>query len=132
MYEKYEHSLKLVDACIQVCEDRVAVSKAWDDLFLYIHSNFVHPQTENWNCERSNKCHEEVNMVRPFIDGTYGKPGWELEAMIRSIPPAIAEVVWQVAVARYLLRDIQVEFRHSEVTTFHEFYTRYGFMILGC
>jgi hypothetical protein len=50
---------------------------------------------------------------------------------IRAIPPVISEVVFPVAIARFLLRDHCMPLNHKKLATFAEFHKRYATMILS-
>jgi hypothetical protein len=130
MYEKYVDALKLMDATIAANkdEDRKGVSEKWDELYTFIHANFIVPDSAKGGFEFK----AEYDLCRPLIDGTFAAPSAELEEQIRKIPPVILEVVWPVAIARYLLRDVRIVWDHRKSSTFTEFHHRYGNMILNC
>lgn len=135
MYEKYLTALELMDACIatkfnikQSCVD------TWDDCFDFILANFAKPQTARQDgvpVDWSTK-HSEIDLVRPLIDGTYKTQGQEIEDVLRGIPPALAEEIFPVGIARYLLRDMNLPFDHRQSRTFKQFVSWYGTMILCC
>jgi hypothetical protein len=109
----------------------------WDKLFTFIHANFVIPQSATGNGVEHNRewqdaFNVEKDLCSPFISGAYGAPSKELYEMLTTIPPVIAEVVYPIVIARYLLRDAQIRFSHRKSCTFSEFHRRYGNMILGC
>lgn len=104
---------------------------AWDVLFEYMHLNFALPETSS-NVATDEQRKVEFDLVRPLIDKTFIAPSAELLAMIKSIPPVILEVVFPVAMARYILRDARLDLNHRQLKTFKMFHDRYGTMILGC
>jgi hypothetical protein len=50
---------------------------------------------------------------------------------LRSIPPVILEVTFPVWIARYLLCYAKAGVCPTKLSTFDEFYRRYGTMVLG-
>lgn len=104
---------------------------AWDEAYTFIHANFVIPESMSDGSDRYNSVHAEVALCKPLIDGTYPPGSAEMIAAIRAIPPVIAEVVFPVAIARFLLRDHQIPVSHLKLKTFREFHKRYATMILS-
>ena len=117
---------------------------AWDDCFNYMHDHFEHPKTgttkEPMNVFDRVKLESiseetikfELDKCRPLIDGTYPARGPEMDALMRSIPPQLLDIVWAVGVARFLLRDHCLPINHRLLTTFRRFHQMYGYMILAC
>lgn len=124
MYTKYITALKMMDEVIAVGQDSEQCLPKWDELFVYIYANFAAPVrgAEGYDVKA------DYDLCRPVIDGTYRE---NMEEVIRSIPPVLLDIVWPVGIARFLLRECRVEFEHRKSTTFTEFRTRYGYMILG-
>lgn len=161
MYTKHITALQLMDAVITASKldidkpqkEQLCVT-AWDETFTFIHANFAIPETVRNNIPdylwdklvhginqtavnndtpgiNYEKIQKEINLCRPLIDGTYLSGSIEMETAMRDIPPTILEVVWPVAIARFLLRDHAVPLLHRKSSTFPEFHRRYGLMILS-
>lgn len=129
MYTKYIKALRMMDEVIAVGKDAKECLAKWDELFVYIHTNFEAPAVyKERNAEGYNH-KADYDLCRPVIDGTYRE---NMEEVIRSIPPVLLDIVWPVGIARYLLRECRVNFSHRWSNTFGEFHNRYGYMILGC
>jgi len=138
MYEKYVTALRLMDQTILARTDpkvegetRHPVTVKWDELFTFIYANFEKPVSAK-GCWNNPAFKEEYDLCRPFIDGTFRAPSEELESRIRRIPPVILDVVWPIAIARFLARDCGLPFNHRESRTFTEFHYRYGNMVVSC
>lgn len=107
----------------------------WDHIFSYIHSHWADPETASVPCtwpeeperftvsERAEimDCRKMLNMG-----------GAELEEHLATLPPYFGESLFPVAVARYLLRDLCINFDHRKSATFKEFHRRYGTMVMHC
>ena len=113
----------------QQCND------AWDHIFAYIHANWAAPDTAI----------APGTAIRdyPRIDTDEGKiavfdcnamlmmPHEEFVAKLELLPPYFSEVVFPIAVGRYMLRDLALAINHRTLTTFTEFHNRYGAIILS-
>jgi hypothetical protein len=106
-------------------EDAVA---CWDHMFTYIHEHWAKPMSAgNRRITTSAEQSEYVDCYAMLR-----MPHDELVAKLESLPPYFREEIFPVAVGRYLLRDLQLPLDHRKATTFLEFHSRYGSMILGC
>jgi len=128
-YAKYVHVLDLVNSI----PNGLGVDDAsamWDRIYHYIHEHFPAPESYAMSgssgkpteimVEEAKRCYEILLLSKEV-----------LEEKLEKIPPEICEIVFPVAVARYLLRDLKMQFDHKFSTTFREFYNRYCFMILS-
>jgi hypothetical protein len=135
MYEKYTTALKLADEVLQASsskDDQKSRHAKWDELFDYIHVNFQIPDSAGFTVRSNVRDYQhEYDLCKPFINRTYPSPSKELGELIRSIPPVILEVVWPVAIVRFLLRDGRIMCSHHS-KGFVKFANRYGTMILSC
>jgi hypothetical protein len=127
MYTKYIEALKMMDAVIAVGQDEKECLVKWDELFVYIHANFESPRSGMMDKEYDVRV--DYDFCRPVVDGTFRE---NMEEVMRSIPPALLDIVWPVGIARFLLRECRVRLNHRWSATFGEFHSRYGYMILGC
>ncbi len=115
---------------LQQCND------AWDHLFTYIHANWAVPNT----AMKDGECTFDY----PTMTSDQGKiavfdcnmmlrmPHDEFVAKLESLPPYFSEIVFPIAVGRYLLRDLYLPIQHRDLKTFSEFHNRYGRIILTC
>jgi hypothetical protein len=55
----------------------------------------------------------------------------EIEEKLASLPPYFSESMFPVAVARFMLRELQMPINHRKTKHFHEFHVRYGAMVLA-
>jgi len=97
---------------------------AWDHLFTYIHANWPAPcsvMVGDTACTDVPDCRTMLNMGAE-----------ELTAKLESLPPYFSEVIFPVAVARYLLRDRLLCINPHKLATFTEFHNRYGQIIQTC
>lgn len=104
----------------------------WDHLFDYIHANWVEPDSTM-----------EVGGICEFRFSAQGlkdvadcnkmlrMPKEEFVARLESLPPYFSEVIFPVAVGRFLLREIGLPLDHRKTTTFREFHRRYANIILA-
>jgi len=154
MYEKYHTALRLMNAVISTNgviepetgwpvreltyiqrdgKTRVKLHPChaeWDILFDYVFANFAKPDTamvddlwEKWSAD-----HPEVSVTQKTILLCGCE---EMERLLYSMPPELAEQVFPVGIARYLLRDIRLPLNHRRLRTFKQFHDWYGPMILN-
>jgi len=153
MYEKYHTALRLMDACIATKEMEKPENgwperrltfvnrdgrthaklhpchEAWDICFDFIYENFAKPDTamaEMWTKWKND--HPEIRVTQDTILLTDSK---EMERLLRSMPPELAEQVFPVGIARFLLRDAAMPLNHRFLRTFKQFHEWYGTMILA-
>lgn len=102
---------------------------AWDILFDYIHRHWETPLSYGNRYGRSASAAEQAEVLdcQAMLD----MDTKNLEEKLATLPPYFTEVVFPVAVARYILRDLQMPFNHRNCRTFKEFHDRYGYMILA-
>ena len=127
MFQKYLTSLDLMDQVIAVAKDEPEANLAWDRLFTFVHANFPRPvsaREKSW--EKPTEVGNDVElMIEMFV-----KDRETLETELRKIPPVIAEVAFPVYIARHLLCHHHAAVWPKALTTFDEFYVRYGYMIV--
>jgi len=154
-YEKFVTAMQLMDIVIKLTAeyrasikktgrwtiadeykaDTRAIHEAWDELYSFIHTNFARPESariegETWSIfdsrVRTDALDHEGQMCWEMLSIQGAE---ELLAKIKAIPPIFAEVLFPVAIARHLLRDVQAPLYPARLTTFTEFHYRYGPMI---
>ena len=132
MFQKYADALNLMDLVIAAKGDIEAATIAWDNLFTFVFPNFVCPESllkedDTLDAMRSRGGFraEVEEMVAMFA-----KNRETLEQELHKIPPAIAEVAFPVYMTWYLNIYQEVPVRLDKLTTFYEFYRRYGYMIV--
>lgn len=109
-----------------VTEDQA--NTAWDILFDYIHAHWQKPLSSG----------DRLNITRTVAMQTEGfdcramlmMNTKEFQEKLATLPPYFTEVVFPIAVARYLLRELCLPLHHRKIRTFKEFHDRYGYMIL--
>ena len=103
------------DGWVEKCND------AFDHILVYIHTNWIAPSAIVDTEFKVNvfDCREMLRMRRD-----------ELEDKLASLPPYFSEVIFPIAVARYMLGDLALPIDHRKVTAFREFHNRYGSIIL--
>lgn len=96
--------------------------EAFDHMFTYIHANWAEPSSFTDTEFKGNvfDCSEMLVMPREVF-----------EAKLEALPPYFSEVLFPIAVARYMLRELALPFYPMESNTFGEFYRRYGGIILS-
>jgi len=155
-YEKFVTAMQLMDVVIKLTTeyrasikkvgkwtitdeykaDTRAIHEAWDELYSFIYANFARPESariEGKTCgifdssvlidaaaREGHMCWEMLNI----------RDADELLSKIKAIPPIFVEVLFPVAIARHLLRDVKVPLQPARLTMFNEFYYRYGPMIV--
>lgn len=129
---KYPHHiyvlnlLNTVPATCTVSEGNAA----WDHMFGYIHTHFPVPSS----CIVDGKWPElTLDMKNAALDcqKLITMPRDVFEADLESLPPYFSDVLFPVAVARYLLRECRLNMSHCDTQTFTEFHKRYGVLILS-
>lgn len=107
----------------------------WDHLFTYIHAHWAEPLSAMQGKDDWERCFTSSERSEIMDCQAMLKMNWtELETKLASLPPYFSEVVFPVAVARYLLLNtggIALPMHHRKCTTFGEFHRRYGAMILN-
>ncbi len=104
---------------------------AWDHMFTYIHTHWAEPLTAGLNRHDERRTAPEMTELidcRAMLCMKHD----ELVEKLETLPPYFREEIFPVAIARYLLRDLQLPVLHRKITTFSEFHRRYGTMVLGC
>jgi len=123
------HLLSTIPASGVTAEETAA---AWDHLYTYIHAHWPRPMSAatgdriNWNTRWQPEQDQEMIDCEQMLKM---KPD-ELQAKLATLPPFFTEMVFPVAVARYLLRDLKLNVSPSQLSTFNEFHLRYGAMII--
>ena len=129
-FTKHIHVLHLLstipvgkDAC--TAEEAVA---AWDHMFDYIHNHWAKPLTAagQVNAFTAGEMSEVVG-CRELLQMS----AEEITEKLSTRPPYFTESLFPVAVARYMLRELAIPLNHRLITTFSEFRSRYGRMILA-
>lgn len=101
---------------------------AFDHLFTYIHEHWPRPMSAGCMAAPTAVEKQEFVDCRAMLDMNHEK----LIAKLETLPPYFREEIFPVAVARYMLRDLQLKVDHHWAVVFMEFHSRYGNMILGC
>ena len=104
-------------------------AEAWDHMFTYIHAHFPVPLTScapydaQFTVAEKNEvldCREMLQMnATEFMD------------KLATLPPYFTDVIFPVAIGRYMIRDLAMPINHRKLTTFQEFHKRYSTMILA-
>jgi hypothetical protein len=136
-FQEYITSLDLMDKVV-IAED---VHAAWDELYTFIYANFPKPETssDTWHVSCPSGYQDKHTSRKDPIDHVEGQDmvlmfkqdREQIIERLRSIPPVILAATFPVWVARYLLRFAKVPVDAARITTFNEFYRRYGNMILS-
>jgi len=102
---------------------------AWDICFDFILANFSRPATSMVDGEwvRWKAGHPEIDATKMLllVDAK------EIQRLVRSMPPELAEQVFPVSIARFLLRENTMPLNHRLLRTFKQFHEWYGPMILA-
>lgn len=150
MYEKYHIALRLMKDCADttrlvrpengwplrpvrfVYKDRVTELEchpchdSFDACFKFIYANFKEPETSNYDLFKDWKgTHPEFEAMHLVLESTPA----EFTRLLYSMPPELAEEVFPVAVARFLLCRCQIPLDYRLLSTFGEFDRRYHTMI---
>lgn len=158
MYEKFEKALELMDLAIAHASTLPKpnnpwldydksfpwqeVADKWDDLFGHIHATFVIPKTAmtidstgkeqrvdpKGDAVLKSLYDEELRLCKELMDAPTDA---DFKRKVYAIPPEILEVAFPIAIARFLLRDMQYPLQHRITKTFSTFYHRYGSMVMG-
>ena len=129
-FQKYLDSLAMMDEVIAVAATP-AVNLAWDNLYTFLHANFISPiSAGNTRFTGAKANVQEFAAEVEEMVVMFGKNRATLEEELRKIPPVIAEVAFPVYIACYLLRDYNACVNPSILVTFDEFHQRYGYMII--
>jgi hypothetical protein len=140
-FAKHIHVLQILSTVPDVQQNRESpmtpaeAETLWDQLFTYIHANWAEPATAavdgvmKWSSFTAAE-KVEISDCGKMLAMSYK----ELEEKLNALPPYFAEYVFPVSVARYLLMrsgNKALPLNHRNLTTFKEFYRRYGTMILS-
>ncbi len=112
------------------------VVDAFDHMFEYIHANWAEPNSA------MKKGGDQVYNYQPIsTPGGIGEiydcrlmlrmSADEFEAKLSSLPPYFSEVIFPIAVARYMIRDLRLMIDHRKSKMFMDFHRRYGRIILS-
>lgn len=138
MSEKYITSIALMNKVLASDNGKDA-TKDWDELYTYVLENFAEPGTAHVYKDDALSLGEYVNQ---FAANSFRKSEVtsarniltaDSESLIKSIlalPPVLAEAIFPVAVARYLLGHCKLNVNLDKSTTFTKFYFRYSEMIV--
>lgn len=108
----------------------------WDELYTFVHDNFVRPNSyhEFGEYKRTATWAHENPEAQQDIADTYEllckHKKDEVLARLMTVPPEYRDVVFPVAIARYLLAYQNVPIWPNKTTTFNEFHHRYAVMIV--
>jgi len=99
-----------------------------DELFGYVHENFVIPSRGNKAARRQ---------IKVMFQGGYEDPDTKKWIKVdnsyetfRKVPPVIMEEVWPPMMMKLILRDYGMPINHRKMPQFKTFHDRYGFLIL--
>jgi hypothetical protein len=92
-----------------------------DTLLAYMHANFPVPA----------KTTEEKEMVVKILYWSSSENLKSYEEALRSLPPEFAEIIFPVAVVRFILRDQNMPLNHRRLKEFKPFCDRYMDHILN-
>lgn len=136
--EKYTKAIKLMNA---VNSESVDVCKQWDKLYKFLHANFPVPTA-------SYKVNPDLNSseIKKLISDDDKKyinectqllrvdKSDDVLAKITKLPPEYSDLIFPVAIARYLLAYKKVynipNFSINNLKTFSEFHARYGILVV--
>jgi hypothetical protein len=131
--DKYQCAISLMKNVISARNELLAAVVHWDILYRYIYENFEKPKSDSsagflklQSIKHSPEIEAEISECMEVLGGT----DEEITAKIESIPPEFSEVIFPVAIARYLIREHRVPLDPYFSETFSEFHTRYGFAIV--
>jgi len=148
-FQKYTRAIELMNAVPgyilrphgqgpQRDADVVEACARWDELYTFIYANFPRPNTYREFGEVKYKtmatwAHENPEAFQDILDvhqllQEHKKD--EVLARLTKIPPEYRDVVFPVAIARYLLAYKRVPIDVRMLTTFEEFHNRYGVMVI--
>jgi hypothetical protein len=118
--------------------DVVEACARWDELYTFIYANFERPNTYREFGEVKYKtmatwAHENPDAQQDIFD-TYEllceHKQDEVLSRLTKVPPEYRDVVFPVAIARYLLAYKKAAIDVQMLTTFEEFHNRYGVMVI--
>jgi transcriptional regulator of heat shock response len=111
----------------------VECTKRWDELYDFAHANF--PRPESADVHYYDESFVLTDATKQDIQDVYellrNHKQDEVLARLMSIAPGYRDVIFPVAIARYLLCycDIPVYVAYSH--TFTEFHHRYGYIVIN-
>lgn len=132
--EKYTKAIELMNA-VDVNGDNVC--KQWDDLFTFLHTNFPIPAASKK--AKPDLTYKDIAELITDEDRAYISECTHLLKVdkvddvlekITKLPPDYSDVLFPVAIARYLLAYKGVRFLINQLTTFSEFHDRYSVMVI--
>lgn len=141
--DKYTHAIELMNAVpggehySKASEDLIVEACArWDELYTFIYANFERPSTYHQFGEFDKVAHwayennEAYQDIADVYDLLRKHKQTEVFERLTCIPPEYRDTVFPVAIARYLLAYKVVPIWPDRVTTFDEFHSRYGVMVV--
>jgi hypothetical protein len=150
--EKYTRSIELMNAVADVSdnnpinrEDKDSqatkdaldkITPSWDNLFAYIFTEFPAPATydmlepgETLDQKISQASEQTLEYIREMTALLREHTQAELLTRLTVIPPEYTDIVFPVAIARYLLGYKSVPLSAARSKTFSNFHHRYSFLI---
>jgi chorismate mutase len=150
--EKYTRSIELMNAVADVSdnnpinlEDKDSqatkdaldkINPSWDNLFAYIFTEFSAPETngmfdlgETLDQKISQASEQTLEYIREMTALLRDHKQTELLTRLTVIPPEYTDIIFPVAIARYLLGFKSVPLSRTRSKTFSNFHHRYSFLI---
>jgi hypothetical protein len=108
-------------------------AKRWDVLYDFVHATFPRPESADVNFNDKSFVLTDATKqdIQDVYDLLHKHKQAEVLARLTSIAPGYRDVVFPVAIARYLLCYCDVPLYASLTTTFTEFHHRYGYIVVN-
>ena len=110
---KYCEAMRLFDRCVPYANNSVEVTVRFDELLGYLKDNFTAPEINE----------ENVETTRLLLCNHYSI------VQLRSVPPAVADTVYPIALAKLGLTSYKMPLRVSKMENFTWFHDTYGRLV---
>jgi hypothetical protein len=111
----------------------VECAKRWDVLYDFVHATFPRPESADVNF--NDKSFVLTDATKQDIQDVYEllreHKQDEVKDRLMALPPGYRDVIFPVAIARYLLCYCDVPLYPSHSHTFTEFHRRYGYIVIN-
>lgn len=116
--EKYKTALNLLNELIN---NPIDIYPNWDKLFTFIHENFKKPN------------YDIIEQYQPEIASLYEmmvEDNPTFISKLQAMPPEYSEVVFPIAIVRFVLLKHKGHIIASKLSTFPEYFDRYSKVII--
>ena len=130
-YAKHIHVLHLLST-IPVGRGAMTGEQAcqvFDHMLDYLHTYWAKPISAGTGMHMGEICAGEMSSAKA-CNIMLHMDAEELTSKLECLPPYFGEVLFPIAVARYMMRELAMPIDHRKCKNFKEFHVRYGAIII--